>query len=72
MIVKKVAIVTDSNSGITQARAKELGVYVVPMIFYIDGKEYVYSYEIVKTIEANIAGGKGKSSMRDLPDSQTR
>ena len=26
-----------------------------------DGKEYVYSYEIVKTIEADIAEGKGKS-----------
>ena len=26
-----------------------------------DGKEYVYSYEIVKIIEADIAEGKGKS-----------
>lgn len=36
----KVAIITDSNSGITQAHAKELGVYVVPMPFTIDGEEY--------------------------------
>ena len=36
----KVAIVTDSNSGITQAQAKELGVYVIPMPFYIDGELY--------------------------------
>ena len=36
----KVAIVTDSNSGITQANAKELGVYVIPMPFYIDGALY--------------------------------
>lgn len=35
-----VAIVTDSNSGITQAQAKELGVYVLPMPFYIDGEAY--------------------------------
>jgi len=27
-----------------------------------DGKEYVYSYETIKTIEADIAGGKGKLS----------
>ena len=27
-----------------------------------DGKEYIYSYETIKTIEADIAGGKGKSS----------
>ncbi len=31
-----------------------------------DGKEYVYSYEIVKTIEADIAEGKGK-----LPNPKT-
>ena len=31
-----VAIVTDSNSGITQAAAKELGIRVLPMPFYIN------------------------------------
>jgi DegV family protein with EDD domain len=36
----KIAIVTDSNSGITQAQAKELGVYVIATPFTIDGKEY--------------------------------
>ena len=36
----KVAIVTDSNSGITQKMAKELGVYVLPMPFMIDGYDY--------------------------------
>lgn len=38
--MSKVAIVTDSNSGITQSLAKEMGVYVLPMPFMIDGKEY--------------------------------
>lgn len=38
--MKKIAIVTDSNSGITQAQAKELGIYVVPMPFFIDEKLY--------------------------------
>ncbi len=36
----KTAIVTDSNSGITQAQAKELGIFVLPMPFMIDGAEY--------------------------------
>ena len=36
----KVAVMTDSNSGITQDEAKKLGVFVVPMPFTIDGKEY--------------------------------
>ncbi len=34
----KIAIVTDSNSGITQKEAKELGIRVLPMPFYINGK----------------------------------
>lgn len=36
----KTAIITDSNSGITQNEAKELGVFVVPMPFLIDGEQY--------------------------------
>ena len=34
----RIAIVTDSNSGITQTQAEELGVYVIPMPFYINEK----------------------------------
>ena len=37
----KTAIVTDSNSNITQKEAKELGIKVVPMPFLIDGKQYL-------------------------------
>lgn len=37
----KVAIMTDSNSGITQAEAKELGIYVLPMPFTINNEEYL-------------------------------
>ena len=33
----RIAIVTDSNSGINQAAGKELGISVLPMPFYIDG-----------------------------------
>lgn len=36
----RVAVVTDSNSGITQSEAKELGIRVVPMPFMIDGETY--------------------------------
>ena len=36
----RIAIVTDSNSGITQAEGKKLGVYVLPMPFDIDGQPY--------------------------------
>ena len=36
----RIAVVTDSNSGITQKRAKEMGVFVLPMPFMIDGETY--------------------------------
>ena len=36
----KIAVVTYSNSGITQAQAKEMGVSVLPMPFIIDGETY--------------------------------
>lgn len=36
-----IAVVTDSNSGITQDQARELGVSVIPMPFFINGKMYL-------------------------------
>ena len=37
----KVAIVTDSNSGITQMEGKELGIFVVPMPFFINDEMFL-------------------------------
>lgn len=36
----KIAVVTDSNSGITQSQAKELGIYVLPMPFMISEETF--------------------------------
>lgn len=36
----KVAVVTDSNSGITQAQGTELGIFVLPMPFMIDEEQF--------------------------------
>lgn len=38
--MSKIAIVTDSNSGITQKEAKEMGISVLPMPFMIDEETY--------------------------------
>ena len=46
---KKTAIVTDSNSGITQAQAKELGIFVLPMPFFIN--EELFFEDITLTQE---------------------
>lgn len=37
---KKIAVVTDSNSGITQSQAKEMGLYVIPMPFMINEETF--------------------------------
>ena len=39
-MMNKIAVVTDSNSGISQEQGKELGIFVLPMPFYIDGELY--------------------------------
>lgn len=36
----KIAVVSDSNSGIAPEEAKELGIYVLPMPFFINGATY--------------------------------
>lgn len=60
--MSKVAVVTDSNSGISQELADKMGISVLPMPFTIDGKEYFEGisltqeefYEYLKK-DANIA-----------------
>lgn len=38
--MSKIAIVTDSNSGITQKQAQDMGIHVLPMPFMIDEETY--------------------------------
>ncbi len=40
-IMAKIAVVTDSNSGITQSVGKEMGIYVIPMPFFIKEEQYL-------------------------------
>lgn len=45
----KVAVVTDSNSGITQGQAKDLGIYVIPMPFMINGDTFEEDINLTQT-----------------------
>ena len=64
--MSKIAIVTDSNSGISQERAKEMGIFVLPMPFLINGKEHLDGidlfppefYEYLKQDAQEGAGGR--------------
>ena len=44
----KIAVVADSNSGITQAHARELGIFVLPMPFMIDGETYLEEVDLAQ------------------------
>lgn len=44
----KVAVVTDSNSGITGEQAKELGIQVLPMPFMIDNESYLEGVDLTQ------------------------
>lgn len=47
--MSKVAIVTDSNSGITQSAAAELGIYVLPMPFFINDKLFYEDIDLTQS-----------------------
>lgn len=63
--MSRTIIVTDSNSGITQAEAKELGVVVIPMPFYIDEKMYYEEIDLSQKefYQRLTEGGNIKTSM---------
>ena len=60
----KTAIVTDSNSGIFEKEAREMGIYVVPMPIIIDGKTYYEGVDLTyeKFYQSLIDGQKVTSS----------
>ncbi len=45
---KPIIIMTDSNSGILQSEAKDLGIFVVPMPFTINDEEYLEDISITQ------------------------
>ncbi|MCQ2520081.1 MAG: DegV family protein [Lachnospiraceae bacterium] len=62
--MSKIAIITDSNSGITQNEAKELGIIVVAMPFTIDGEEFLEDITLSQEqfYEKMLSGGQVKTS----------
>lgn len=66
----KIAIVTDSNSGITQAQAEELGVFVLPMPFMIDGQDYYEDINLTqKEFYEKLQDGSDISTSQPSPES---
>ena len=69
-MAKKIAIVTDSNSGITQKQAKEMGVYVLPMPFMIDNETFFEDITLSqKEFYEKLASGADVVTSQPSPDS---
>lgn len=68
--MNKIAIVTDSNSGITQEQAKELGIFVVPMPFTINEEDYYEDVNLTqKQFYEMLENGAEISTSQPSPDS---
>ena len=67
---QKIAVVTDSNSGITQRQAAEYGVYVLPMPFMIDNETFYEDINLdQKRFYEKLEGGADVVTSQPAPDS---
>lgn len=65
----KIAVVTDSNSGITQSEAKEMGISVIPMPFFINDKEYLEDITLTQDqFYEHLQGGADIHTSQPTPD----
>ncbi len=65
-----VAVVTDSNSGITQQQGREYGVYVLPMPFMIDDETFYEDITLTQdAFYERLSGGANVITSQPSPDS---
>ena len=68
--MSKIAVITDSNSGITQSQASELGVFVVPMPFTINNEDYFEDINLTQEqFYQKLAEDASVSTSQPSPDS---
>jgi DegV family protein with EDD domain len=68
--MSKIAIITDSNSGITQKQGQELGIHVVPMPFMINGADYFEDINLTQSeFYEKLAEDADVSTSQPTPDS---
>ena len=68
--MSKIAIVTDSNSGITQKQAKELGIFVLPMPFMINEETYFEDINLTQEeFYARLEDGANIGTSQPSPES---
>lgn len=69
-MAKKIAVITDSNSGITQAQAKEYGIHVLPMPFMIDDETFYEDITLTQdSFYERLSDGADVITSQPSPDS---
>ena len=67
--MSKVAIITDSNSGITQSEAREMGVFVLPMPFMINEQTFFEDIDLSQAeFYEKLATGADISTSQPSPE----
>ncbi len=70
--MSKVAVVTDTNSGMSPEEAEKLGIFLLPMPFTVDGKEYFEGVNCTyEHFFEMLAGGADVSTSQPSPESIT-
>jgi DegV family protein with EDD domain len=68
--MSKIAVVTDSNSGLSMAQAAELGVTIIPTPFMIDGETYFQDISLSREeFYKRLSTGADISTSQPSPDS---
>ena len=66
----KIAVVTDSNSGISREEGEQLGLFVLPMPFLIDGQMYLEGIDLShEEFYRRMAAGADITTSQPSPDS---
>ena len=60
--MKKIAVMTDTNSGIMKDEADKIGCFIVPMPFIIDGEEYFEGVNLTEEQFYEMQAGKSRIS----------
>ncbi len=68
--MKKIIVVTDTNSGIFPEEAKEIGCHIIPMPFIIDGEEFFENVSLTqeKFYEIQASGKRITTSQPNIND----
>ena len=68
----KIAVVVDSNSGVTQAEAERRGLFVLPMPFMIDGQIYLEGVDLTQEeFYRRMEAGADITTSQPTPESVT-